>query len=107
MPIGNDGWYPRGGRRAKYDQQPIEACAMVDVWLAASRLTGDASYLERARIAFEWFNGLNTERIAVGVAETGACYDGLQRGRVNRNQGAESTLSYLQARFAISAALGE
>lgn len=104
-PVGNDGWYRRGGIRAKYDQQPIEACAMVDAWLAAARLTGDAAYVDRSRVAFEWFNGLNTERIAVGVAETGACYDGLQPGRVNRNQGAESTLSYLHAGFAIDAAL--
>jgi len=104
VPIGNDGWYRCGGRRAKYDQQPIESCAMVEAWLAAARLTGDASYLQRARTAYAWFDGLNTERIAVGVPETGACYDGLMRGCVNRNQGAESTLSYLQARLAIDAA---
>jgi hypothetical protein len=104
MPVGNEGWYRRGGIRAKYDQQPIEACAMVDAWLAAARLTGDAAYVDRSRVAYEWFNGLNTERLAVGVAETGACYDGLEPGRVNRNQGAESTLSYLHAGFAIDAA---
>jgi len=105
VPIGNDGWYRRGCRRAKYDQQPIEACGMVDAWIAAARLTGDPSYLQHGRTAFAWFEGLNTERIAVGVADTGACYDGLLPGCVNRNQGAESTLSYLQARFAIDAAL--
>ena len=78
---------------------------MVDAWLAAHRLTGDAPYLERARTASEWFDGRNTERIAVGTPETGGCYDGLKRGLVNRNQGAESTVSYLHSRFVIQRAL--
>ena len=101
VPIGNEGWFTRGGARARYDQQPIEACAMVDLWLAAHRLTGNAEYLRHARTAFEWYNGLNTERLAVALPETGACHDGLARGRVNRNQGAESTLSYLHAHLAL------
>jgi hypothetical protein len=28
-PIGSDGFYRRGGRKALFDQQPVEACAMV------------------------------------------------------------------------------
>src|SRR5205807_7745185 len=67
--IGNDGWYVRGGKRARYDQQPIEACAMVDVWLAAYRLGGDYSYLDRARASFAWFLGRNTERLVVRSEE--------------------------------------
>jgi len=104
VPIGNDGWYTRGGHRAVHDQQPIEACGMVDAWLAEYRLTGDPAHLDRAGVAFDWFEGRNTERLDVGVPETGASYDGLNRGSVNRNQGAESTLSYLHARLMLDAA---
>lgn len=106
IPIGNDGWYERGGVRSLYDQQPIEACAMTDAWLAAYRLTGDPSYRSRAETAYEWFHGRNTERIAVAVAETGGCYDGLRRGCVNGNQGAESTLSFLHSHLMMAAATG-
>ena len=41
VPIGNDGWYPRGGTRARFEQQPLEAAAMVDAALAAYAATGD------------------------------------------------------------------
>jgi hypothetical protein len=107
VPIGNQGWRLRGGTRAYYDQQPIEACAMVDAWLAAHRLTGDVTYRDAAQVAFDWFHGGNTERLALAIPESGACYDGLHAGHVNQNQGAESTLSYLHAHLAISAALGD
>lgn len=103
IPIGNAGWYTKGAHRAKYDQQPIEACAMVDAWLAAHRLDGDAGYRGRATTAFEWFLGRNTDGLALARPQTGGCCDGLRRGRVNENQGAESTLSYLHASLAIRA----
>ena len=32
---------------------------------------------------------------------TGGCYDGLEKFKVNLNQGAESTVSYLMARIVI------
>lgn len=102
IPIGNDGWYPRGGRRALYDQQPIEACAMVDAWLAAADLTGERSYRRQALHAFYWYFGVNTEGLEVAQPETGGCRDGLMQGAVNQNMGAESTLSYLLAHVAIA-----
>lgn len=104
VPIGNKGWYPRGGVRAVHDQQPIEACGMVDAWLAAHAWTRDPIYLDRARVAFEWFSGRNTEKLSVAVPETGGCFDGLLSGALNQNQGAESTLSFLHASFAMRAA---
>jgi hypothetical protein len=106
VPIGNDGWYERGGVRSLYDQQPIEACAMTDAWLAAHRLTGESAYRARAQTAYDWFHGRNTERLALAVPETGGCYDGLRRERVNENQGAESTLSYLHSHLMMAAANG-
>jgi len=103
IPIGNDGWYPHGGRRAVYDQQPIEACAMVGAWLAAYRLTGDRWHRDKAAAAYRWFSGHNTEGLRMADERTGACFDGLLRGEVNRNCGAESTVSYLQTAFAVEA----
>jgi hypothetical protein len=104
VPIGNDGWYPHGGTRARHDQQPIEACAMVDAWLAAEQYSGDARYRVRALEAFAWFVGANTERLIVADPQTGGCHDGIGVGRRNRNMGAESTLSYLAAHTAIARA---
>jgi hypothetical protein len=41
--------------------------------------------------------GSNALRLPVYDATTGGCRDGLHENRVNRNQGAESTLSFLIA----------
>lgn len=104
VPIGNDGWYRQGGPRPIYDQQPIEACAMVDAWLAAARLTREKRYQKKALDAFAWFAGRNSEGLAVARPEIGGCHDGLQRGGLNQNMGAESTLSYLHAHAVVAAA---
>jgi len=103
VPIGNHGFYERGGQRAIYDQQPIEACAMVDVWLAAASLTHPLEYESKALEAFSWFLGLNTERLAVVEPDSGGCRDGLGNGELNMNMGAESTLSYVHAHAALAA----
>jgi len=105
VPIGNRGWYERGKERAIYDQQPIETCTMVDMWLAAARLTGELQYESKALTAFSWFLGLNTNRVAMVDPDTGGCHDGLEQSRVNPNMGAESTLSYLHAHAALAAHL--
>jgi hypothetical protein len=104
VPIGNDGWFERGGKRAIYDQQPIEACAMVDLWLAASKITGQMQYATKALETFGWFFGANTERFAM-VDPSGGCRDGLGHRSFNVNMGAESTLSYLQAHAVMALAL--
>jgi hypothetical protein len=107
MPIGNEGWYRRGEQRAMYDQQPIDACGMVDAWLAAAEVTDESRCVARALEAFEWFYGNNTERLLVAEPASGGCHDGLKRGGLNVNMGAESTLSYLQAHLAVSHAFNK
>lgn len=97
VPIGNDGWYFRGGPRARYAQQPLEACAMVDAELAAFEYTSDASYRSSAELALEWYYGKNSRGIV--MARGGGCYDGLQEDAVNTNMGAESTLAMLSAAY--------
>jgi len=94
-PIGSNGFFPRGGVRATFDQQPIEAQATVSACLEAYRATSDIWWYEQAQIAFDWFIGSNDLGLEVYSPETGGCRDGLHVDRVNSNQGAESTLAFL------------
>ncbi len=97
VPIGSDGFYPKAGQRARFDQQPIEAGAMVSACLQALRVTGDPRWRTEAWSAFNWFLGQNDLRLPLYDASTGGCRDGLHPDRANQNQGAESTLSFLMA----------
>src|ERR1044071_3655823 len=94
-PIGTNGFYPCGGTRAQFDQQPIEAQAMVSACLEAYRATSDPAWYEHAQRAFDWFLGWNDLGLEVYSHSTGGCRDALHVDRVNRNQGAESTLAFL------------
>jgi hypothetical protein len=97
VPIGSNGFYQQGGERARFDQQPIEAQAMVSACLEANRITGDKRWRKEARRAFEWFLGRNDLNLPIYDPTTGGCRDGLHADRPNENQGAESTLAFLQA----------
>jgi glycosyltransferase involved in cell wall biosynthesis len=94
-PIGSNGFYPRGGPRADFDQQPIEAQAMVSACLEAYRATSDRWWYEQAHRAFDWFLGWNDLGLELYSPRTGGCRDALHVDRVNGNQGAESTLAFL------------
>ena len=97
VPIGSNGFYEQGGERARFDQQPVEAQAMVSACLEAHRLTGDKTWQKEVRRAFEWFLGRNDLHLPVYDPTTGGCRDGLHSDRPNENQGAESTLAFLQS----------
>lgn len=97
VPIGSNGFYPQGGERARFDQQPVEVQAMVSACLEAYRITVDKRWRKEARRAFEWFLGRNDLNLPVYDPTTGGCRDGLHPDRANDNQGAESTLAFLQA----------
>ena len=97
VPIGSNGFYQQGGERARFDQQPVEAQAMVSACLEAFRITGNKFWNKEARRAFEWFLGRNDLNLSVYDPTTGGCRDGLHPDRVNENQGAESTLAFLQS----------
>lgn len=110
LPIGNDGWYPRGAVPSRFDQQPLEAAALVDAALAAARaaerfpgagFAAVAHYHELARIGLDWFHGANVLGRSL-VTPQGACCDGLSPSGVNANAGAESTLAYLSAAYALA-----
>ena len=97
VPIGSQGFYPRGGEQARFDQQPIEAAGAVSAALQAYRVTRDLRWRAEAWSAFNWFLGDNDLQLALYDSETGGCRDGLHPDRANQNQGAESTLSFLMA----------
>ena len=93
--IGCHGFYRKGGEPARFDQQPVEAYATVAACLEAYRATQDPTWMNEARSSFEWFLGRNDLGQELYDSTTGGCCDGLQEDRVNRNQGAESTLAFL------------
>lgn len=95
--IGNDGWLHRDGRRARFDQQPIEAMALVEACIDAARITGDARWMDHARASLGWFTGNNELGVSLIDAESGGCCDGLHTNGVNMNQGAESSLAWVIA----------
>ena len=98
-PIGNKGWYKKGGLRAMYDQQSVEASCMAETAVAAFRATRNSHFRTTARTIFAWFLGKNTKGLSVYNLNTGGCYDGITPEGVNLNQGAEATVAYLLARL--------
>ena len=97
VPIGSNGFYVEGEDRSRFDQQPVEACATISACLEAYRLTQDEQWRTEAGRVFGWFLGKNDLQIPLYDSTTGGCKDGLHPDRVNENQGAESTLSFLMA----------
>jgi glycosyltransferase involved in cell wall biosynthesis len=97
VPIGSEGFYSKKTEKARFDQQPIEACAMVSACVEAYRATGQGRWRQEAWSAFNWFLGDNDLQISLYDPTTGGCRDGLHPDRANENQGAESTLSFLMA----------
>ena len=95
-PIGN-GWWSRDGERSQFDQQPIEATALLLAAEAAHGVAHDPRYLATMELAYGWFLGANDLGLDVAVPRRGACRDGLTPHGVNRNEGAESTLMWLTA----------
>ncbi len=101
VPVGQDGWFPKEGEKALFDQQPIEAGAMVQAATEAFFATSNDDYKKTAVNCFNWFFGGNSLGAALYDKRTGACFDGLTPKEVNLNQGAESLLEFLLARFCI------
>ncbi|TDJ44160.1 MAG: glycosyltransferase [Gammaproteobacteria bacterium] len=100
-PVGNQGWFPRSGSKAYYDQQPLEAAAMISACCEAYECTQDEAWNQLASTCFNWYLGKNAQQIKLYDHAGGGCCDGLEDGGVNENQGAESTLSCLLALLTI------
>ncbi len=106
VPIGNRGWYSRGGPRARFDQQPIEAQNMIQACIEAYNVTGETRWVEEARRCLEWFLGRNDLNTPLFDYGTGGCCDGLTADGANLNQGAESTLAWLLSLMSMHALAG-
>ncbi len=100
-PIGQNGWYFRNKTRAYFDQQPEDTASMVETKALAYQITKNKKHRRDALNAFKWFLGKNHLNQMVYDEVTGGCNDGIHQNRINLNQGAESTVSYLLARLAI------
>ena len=97
VPIGSSECFTQGGEKPRFDQQPVEACATIAACLQAYAFTRQERWSEEAHRVFQWFLGKNDLQSPLYDATTGGCRDGLHPDRVNENQGAESTLSFLMA----------
>ncbi|WP_010419400.1 glycosyltransferase family 4 protein [Anaerophaga thermohalophila] len=103
-PVGNQGWYQRGGRVPEFDQQSIDVMAMVLLYYQIFQITKEKSYIEKMFTSYLWFLGENSLRLPLFDHETQGCCDGLESQGVNRNQGAESTLAYWISHLTVLAA---
>ena len=100
-PVGNNGWFQKSGSKAQYDQQPLEAAAMIGACIEAYECTQDDEWIQLATTCFNWYLGKNDQQLKLYDHASGGCRDGLQLDGANENQGAESTLSYVLSLLAI------
>ena len=91
--IGNNGWFPKGGEPAKYDQQPIEAGVMTEACIDAYKVTKDKKYLNAALTSFSWFHKNNSQNIEM-ITNKGGVLDAITPNGANLNQGAEPIIEY-------------
>jgi len=93
-PIGCNGFWDKGSPAARFDQQPLEAYALISACLEAHALTHDTYWRRAARRCFEWFLGRNDLGQSLYDSSTGGCRDALHQDRLSQNQGAESSLAF-------------
>lgn len=93
-PVGCKGWFQKGKTPAEFDQQPVEACESLLACLKAYELTGKELYRDRAKQCLDWYTGQNNLGVSLIDPDTGGCMDGLTPEGLNRNEGAESLVSW-------------
>ncbi|NPD45347.1 MULTISPECIES: glycosyltransferase [unclassified Lentimicrobium] len=97
--IGNVRWLRKGDDFALFGQQPVDAMAMVIMYEKAYQVTNDSVMIDKLLISFYWFLGYNDLNISLIDSESNGCHDGIEEFSINRNQGAESMISYLISYF--------
>ncbi len=99
--ISNQGWHNRGMDKNEYGEQPIEIAYTILALDSFYNFTKTKAYLDKIKIAFNWYLGENHLHQIIYNPVTGGCYDGLEEHQANLNQGAESTICYLLARLTV------
>lgn len=99
--LGDERWYERDAEPSEYAQRPLDAMSMVLLSHQAYVVTQDPVYLHLMYTYFMWFLGDNDLGEPLYDFESGGCSDGLERGGISQNQGAESTLAYLIAHLTV------
>jgi len=84
-----------GDKGPAFDQQPIEVSSLADACARAATVDSDPMWPDGVRAAAAWFEGANDLGQPMWDSDMGGGFDGLHEDRVNRNQGAESTLAVL------------
>ncbi len=107
VPVGSNGWYEKGGSKARFDQQPVEANAMIDACVEAFKITRDRNWFDNAVMSFNWFLGHNDLNMSLYDPKTGGCRDGLMADGINQNQGAESSLAWLLSLMTLQKLYGD
>jgi glycosyltransferase involved in cell wall biosynthesis len=104
VPVGNEGWYSKGGTFPEFDQQSIDVMAMVLLYHQKFQITHSTDCIDKMFKCYMWFLGENSLRLPLFDHETMGCCDGLMKTGINRNQGAESTLAYWISHLTVLAA---
>ncbi len=100
--ISNNGWLHKGGVTEGFGEQPIDVADTILALDLFYRTWSDEQYVQKVKLAFNWFLGENHLGQIIYNPATGGCFDGLEEKEVNLNQGAESTLCYLLARLTVT-----
>ena len=100
--ISNRNWLHKGHEPGHFGEQPIDVAYTIMTLSKFYDVFMEEEYHLKMETAFNWFLGENRLHQIIYNPCTGGCYDGLEETHVNLNQGAESTLSYLMARFTVA-----
>ena len=101
--ISNQSWLIKGFEEKTVQtggEQPIDVAYTILALKEFKSIFPIEDYDDKMEIAFSWFLGNNQLKQIIYNPCTGGCHDGLEAQNVNLNQGSESTISYLLARFA-------
>lgn len=96
--ISNRTWFQMNEEISPYGEQPIEVAYTIMALEKFDSFFSDKEFSIKMKKAFDWYHGHNRLSQIVYNPLTGGCCDGIEHDRVNINQGAESTITYLMAR---------
>jgi len=97
--ISNKSWMKKGQLSHHFGEQPIDVAYTILALANFYEVFQQQEYLQKMKLAFDWFLGKNHLRQVIYNPATGGCFDGLEETQINLNQGAESTICYLLARM--------